>query len=66
MGRLSPGMAMEMLMTGEPISVQEAQRLGMVNHVYLHANLKGAAPAMMLATKIKHRKKVKNTMAHRN
>lgn len=40
---LPPGMAMEMLMTGEPISAQEAYRLGMINHVYPQANLKRAA-----------------------
>lgn len=36
---LPPGMAMQMLMTGEPISAQEAYRLGMVNKVYPRAEL---------------------------
>ena len=36
---LPPGMAMQMLMTGEPISAQEAYRLGMVNRVYPRAEL---------------------------
>ena len=31
---LPPGMAMQMLMTGEPITAQEAHRLGMVNSVH--------------------------------
>lgn len=34
---LPPGKAMQMLMTGEPISAQEAYRLGMVNQVYPRA-----------------------------
>lgn len=36
---LPPGMAMQMLMTGEPISAQEAYRLGMVNQVTSRADL---------------------------
>ena len=36
---LPPGKAMQMLMTGEPISAQEAYRLGMVNEVYPRAEL---------------------------
>ena len=36
---LPPSMAIEMLMTGEPISAEEAYRLGMVNHVYPQAEL---------------------------
>jgi enoyl-CoA hydratase len=36
---LPPGMAMQMLMTGEPISAQEAYRLGMVNKVYPRSEL---------------------------
>jgi enoyl-CoA hydratase len=40
---LPPGMAMQMLMTGEPISAQEAYRLGMVNKVYPQADLMRAA-----------------------
>ena len=36
---LPPGMAMQMLMTGESISAQEAYRLGMVNKVYPRAEL---------------------------
>jgi enoyl-CoA hydratase len=31
---LPPGKAMQMLMTGEPITAQEAYRLGMVNEIY--------------------------------
>lgn len=37
---LPPGIAMQMLMTGEPISAQEAHRLGMVNQVSPQADLR--------------------------
>ena len=40
---LPPGMAMQMLMTGEPITAQEAYRLGMVNSVHPRAELMSAA-----------------------
>ena len=36
---LPPGKAMQMLMTGEPITAQEAHRLGMVNEVYPESGL---------------------------
>ena len=36
---LPPGKAMQMLMTGEPITAQEAYRLGMVNELYPKAEL---------------------------
>ena len=36
---LPPGMAMQMLMTGDPITAQEAYRLGMVNEVHPQAEL---------------------------
>jgi len=36
---LPPGKAMQMLMTGEPITAQEAHRLGMVNEVYPRTEL---------------------------
>jgi enoyl-CoA hydratase len=36
---LPPGKAMQMLMTGEPITAQEAHRLGMVNEVYPRTKL---------------------------
>jgi enoyl-CoA hydratase len=36
---LPPGKAMQMLMTGEPITAQEAHRLGMVNEVHPKAEL---------------------------
>src|SRR4051812_39141671 len=36
---LPPGMALQMLMTGDPISAQEAYRLGMVNDVYPQVEL---------------------------
>jgi enoyl-CoA hydratase len=39
---LPPGKAMQMLMTGEPITAQEAHRLGMVNELYPKAELMGA------------------------
>jgi enoyl-CoA hydratase len=39
---LPPGMAMQMLMTGEPITAQEAYRLGMVNAVHSKAELMNA------------------------
>jgi len=39
---LPPGKAMQMLMTGEPITAQEALRLGMVNEVYPKAELMNA------------------------
>jgi enoyl-CoA hydratase len=40
---LPPGRALQMLMTGDPISAQEAHRLGMVNDVHPQAGLMDAA-----------------------
>jgi enoyl-CoA hydratase len=40
---LPPGRALQMLMTGDPISAQEAHRLGMVNEIYPQAELMQAA-----------------------
>jgi enoyl-CoA hydratase len=40
---LPPGKAMQMLMTGEAISAQEAHRLGMVNEIYPPDELAGAS-----------------------
>jgi enoyl-CoA hydratase len=40
---LPPGKAMQMLMTGDPISAQEAHRLGMVNELYPPDELINAA-----------------------
>jgi enoyl-CoA hydratase/carnithine racemase len=40
---LPPGKAMQMLMTGEPITAQEAYRLGMVNEIHPKAELMSAA-----------------------
>ncbi|TML48719.1 MAG: enoyl-CoA hydratase [Actinobacteria bacterium] len=40
---LPPGKALQMLMTGDPISAQEAYRLGMVNDVYPQGELMDAA-----------------------
>ena len=40
---LPPGKALQMLMTGDPISAQEAYRLGMVNEIYPQAELMDAA-----------------------
>ena len=42
---LPPGKALQMLMTGDPISAQEAYRLGMVNDVYPKGELMDAAAA---------------------
>ena len=39
---LPPGKATQMLMTGEPITAQEAHRLGMVNEIYPKAELMDA------------------------
>ncbi|MGD0291298.1 MAG: enoyl-CoA hydratase-related protein [Candidatus Binataceae bacterium] len=39
---LPPGKAMQMLMTGEPITAQEAHRLGMVNELYPKGELMDA------------------------
>ena len=39
---LPPGKAIQMLMTGEPITAQEAHRLGMVNEIYPKAELMDA------------------------
>jgi len=47
---LPPGKAMQMLMTGEPITAQEAYRLGMVNEIYPRAELMSAA--LSIAEKI--------------
>src|SRR4249920_2270330 len=38
---LPPGKAMQMLMTGEPITAREAHRLGMVNELFPRADLLG-------------------------
>jgi enoyl-CoA hydratase len=40
---LPPGKALQMLMTGDPITAQEAHRLGMVNEIYPQAELMGSA-----------------------
>lgn len=40
---LPPGRALQMLMTGEPITADEAHRLGMVNELHDPAELRGAA-----------------------
>ena len=49
--RLLPtGKALQMLMTGDPISAQEAYRLGMVNEIYALADLMPAA--LQIAEKI--------------
>ena len=40
---LPPGKALQMLMTGQPISAQEAYRLGMVNELHTSADLMPAA-----------------------
>ncbi len=40
---LPPGKALQMLMTGDPISAQEAYRLGMVNELYAQTELMQAA-----------------------
>jgi enoyl-CoA hydratase/carnithine racemase len=40
---LPPGKAMQMLMTGDPITAEEAYRLGMVNELHRPAELMGAA-----------------------
>jgi enoyl-CoA hydratase len=47
---LPPGRAMQMLMTGDPISAQEAHRLGMVNEIHPQGELMDAA--MRIAEKI--------------
>ena len=43
---LPPGRAMQMLMTGEPITAREAHRLGMVNEVHPRTELMAAALAI--------------------
>ena len=40
---LPPGTAMQMLMTGDPITAQEAHRLGMVNEIHPRSQLMDAA-----------------------
>ena len=40
---LPPGKAMQMLMTGDPLTAQEAHRLGMVNELHPRAELMAAA-----------------------
>lgn len=39
---LPPGRAMQMLMTGDPLTVREAHRLGMVNEIHPRGELMGA------------------------
>jgi enoyl-CoA hydratase len=43
---LPPGRAMQMLLTGDPITAQEAHRLGMVNELHTQAGLMDAALAI--------------------
>jgi enoyl-CoA hydratase len=43
---LPPGKAMQMLMTGDPISAREAYRLGMVNEIHPQPELMAAARAI--------------------
>jgi enoyl-CoA hydratase len=47
---LPPGKALQMLMTGDPITAQEAHRLGMVNEIHRPGELMAAA--MRIAEKI--------------
>jgi enoyl-CoA hydratase len=47
---LPPGKALQMLMTGDPITAQEAHRLGMVNEIHPRAELMDAA--LRIAEKI--------------
>ena len=47
---LPPGKALQMLMTGDPITAQEAYRLGMVNEIHPQAELMDAA--LRIAEKI--------------
>jgi enoyl-CoA hydratase len=47
---LPPGKALQMLMTGDPITAQEAYRLGMVNELHPQPELLGAA--MRIAEKV--------------
>jgi enoyl-CoA hydratase len=47
---LPPGKALQMLLTGDPITAQEAYRLGMVNEIHPQGELAGAA--QRIATKI--------------
>ncbi len=47
---LPPGKAMQMLLTGDPITAQEAHRLGMVNELHPQADL--AAAALSIARRI--------------
>lgn len=47
---LPPGKAMQMLMTGDPITAQEAHRLGMVNEIHPRADLMNAV--LRIAEKI--------------
>ena len=47
---LPPGKAMQMLMTGDPITVQEAHRLGMINEIHPRAELMNAV--LLIAEKI--------------
>jgi enoyl-CoA hydratase len=47
---LPPGRALQMLMTGDPITAQEAHRLGMVNEVHPRSELMDAA--LRIAEKI--------------
>jgi len=47
---LPPGKAMQMLMTGDPITAQEAHRLGMVNEIHPRAELMNVV--LLIAEKI--------------
>ncbi|KRA24462.1 hypothetical protein ASD65_08535 [Microbacterium sp. Root61] len=47
---LPPGKAMQMLMTGDPITAQEAHRLGMVNEIHASSELQDAV--LRIAAKI--------------
>lgn len=58
---IGEGKAMQMILTGDLINAEEAHRLGLVNEVYLHAELE--AKTMELANKIAEKSPVALSMA---
>ena len=58
---LPPGKAMQMLMTGDPITAQEAHRLGMVNELHPRAELMGRCSASRRGSRATRRRRCRRS-----